>query len=84
MSRNHIQKLLGISKYQILIVLFVMLFGNNIFAQPSRPTRHGLTKDEAIEADNQTGPIGTATGVLLGLGAMACCYKIYKNNKNKK
>lgn len=44
----------------------------------------GDAPDRRTTSGNQTGPIGTATLLLLGLGGAAVGYKVAKNSKNQK
>ena len=49
----------------------------DVSAQPERPSRHGRTDDEPI-----SGPVGSGTLLMLGLGATYLAYNIRKNNKS--
>ncbi|MBQ9253939.1 MAG: hypothetical protein IJ180_04095 [Bacteroidales bacterium] len=64
-------------KYFLLFVLVLFLMQVDVSAQPERPSRHGRTDDEPI-----SGPVGSGTLLMLGLGATYLAYNIRKNNKS--
>ncbi|MBQ9312944.1 MAG: hypothetical protein IJ213_07880 [Bacteroidales bacterium] len=64
-------------KYFLLFVLALFIMRVDVSAQPERPSRHGRTDDEPI-----SGPVGSGTLLMLGLGATYLAYNIRKNNKS--
>ncbi|MBQ9312198.1 MAG: hypothetical protein IJ213_04030 [Bacteroidales bacterium] len=67
-----------IYKYILLFVFALFIIQANLSAQPERPSRHGRTDDEPI-----SGPVGSGTLLMLGLGATYLAYNIRKNNKSQ-
>ena len=61
-----------------MFVLELFIMQVDVSAQPERPSRHGRTDDEHI-----SGPVGSGTLLMLGLGATYLAYNIIKNNKSQ-
>ncbi|MBR1774665.1 MAG: hypothetical protein IJ759_03970 [Bacteroidales bacterium] len=70
--------------FSVLALSALMLCSTNSFAQFFAPGNSGddPAKEEPKPEDEQGAPVGTATVLMLGLGAAALGYKVRKNRKD--
>ncbi len=68
----------------IALIAIVVSTGTFVMAQPPKPAAGNVTTTDqkTVENTNQ-GPVGTATALLVTLGAGAVAYKVRKNKKQE-
>ncbi|MCH3923889.1 MAG: hypothetical protein LKE30_03110 [Bacteroidales bacterium] len=70
---------------KLLVFIIFLFFINNNFCQPTPPPTHGRNTDYPTK-NNESTPIGTATGLMISFGAGFLAYKVNiakKNDRNK-
>ena len=71
-------------KNMTIFILLIMFAGSVAYSQPPLPSHknknNAFVKNNEIE--EKSGPIGTASALLLTLGTLTLACKLYKNKKS--
>lgn len=68
----------------IALIAIVVSTGTFVMAQPPKPnTGNVTTTDQKTVENTNQGPVGTATALLVTLGAGAVAYKVRKNKRQE-
>ena len=68
----------------IALIVIVVTTGLVVKAQPPKPAAGNVTTtDKKTVNDTNQGPVGTATALLVTLGAGAVAYKVRKNKRQE-
>lgn len=67
-------------KFLVITLLLIFVSVLSSYSQPKPPAKHA---NNVNTTPNQSAPIGTATGLLLGLGAGYTAFKVYQKKKEK-